>query len=358
MRPGMTLPEWTTLFGAAGAGRSARTFCLLLRRGEPLLLLPSRAGAAAQCLQLYPAQTPLAKFARALAGLAVRVPGCPWPGKVRLPWSDTAPVPKLLNALTAGPAMEFGALLGNPRAPGRRWILLVFENGAPRWVVKVGASPRARELIAAEHAALATIPQNLPGRPTGSRLFTEDAISALAMDFVPGCPPSARGVDRALGQLLGQWLGDTAQLRLADSPVWQSVAQVAPAKAAEIENAFGSAPFHPAIFHGDFAPWNLRVSAGQWTALDWERGAINGLPGWDWFHYLVQTRILVEKRGAPEVLAEVEALFASGDWHAYAKRAGISGRERPLLAGYLLWADEVIRPAEGRETLQTLQTLL
>jgi hypothetical protein len=165
-------------------------------------------------------------------------------------------------------------------------------------------------------------------------------------------------VDPQIGELLGSWLDSSARIRLDESPTWQTVSTAAAGEAARIQETMGATPFCPAIFHGDFAPWNLRVSNGRWTAIDWERGETGGLPGWDWFHYVVQTRILVEKRSARETLAEVEALFTYAAWQAYARKAAIAGRERALLAGYLLWADEVIRPSEGREALREMRALL
>ena len=38
----------------------------------------------------------------------------------------------------------------------------------------------------------------------------------------------------------------------------------------------------------------VRPQDGSWVVLDWERGEPEGLPGWDWFHYVVQTGVLVE----------------------------------------------------------------
>ena len=106
----------------------------------------------------------------------------------------------------------------------------------------------------------------------------------------------------------------------------------------------------PVIFHGDFVPWNVRaLLSGEWMVLDWERGDPRGLPGWDWFHFVIQPAILVRKAEIKELIRLVETLLASDAFRAYAQKASIQGFERALLLAYLLHLVEVIRPSEGLE---------
>jgi hypothetical protein len=53
-------------------------------------------------------------------------------------------------------------------------------------------------------------------------------------------------------------------------------------------------PFH--FCHGDFAPWNARLLKRQPFLFDWEYADWEGLPGWDLFHFTVQTLWLLEKK--------------------------------------------------------------
>ena len=117
--------------------------------------------------------------------------------------------------------------------------------------------------------------------------------------------------------------------------------------------------FQAALQHGDLAPWNIKVSpAGTWTVLDWERGEPAGIPGWDWFHYVIQSAILVARLPTPVLVQRVEGLLGSAAFQHYAERAGIRGCERELLLAYLLNMAEVIKPSEGltqtRELLRAL----
>ena len=82
--------------------------------------------------------------------------------------------------------------------------------------------------------------------------------------------------------------------------------------------------------------------------LDWERCDLNGLPGYDWFHFLIQTRILVAKKSAAGLAKELMRLLDSPAFQQYAGHAGIIGVERELVLAYLLHHNEVIHPGEGR----------
>jgi hypothetical protein len=49
----------------------------------------------------------------------------------------------------------------------------------------------------------------------------------------------------------------------------------------------------PTIIHGDFAPWNLRRQHDEIVAFDWEYAHLEGIPGIDALHYLLQTGYLL-----------------------------------------------------------------
>lgn len=89
-------------------------------------------------------------------------------------------------------------------------------------------------------------------------------------------------------------------------------------------------------------------------ALDWERGQLSGVPGWDWFHFVVQSAVLVKKLSGPALRGELETLLRSEDFSAYANRCGIAGDEQELALAYLLYNVEVLKPSEGRAEIRAL----
>ena len=244
----------------------------------------------------------------------------------------------------------FGILAGNPGAAGQRFILLVFGDAkTPAAIVKVGLDAEAKKLIEREAAFLESVPRGSRSIPAVRGQFEQPRLRGLAMRFVDGESPRALD-ESAIPDLLTAWLHPHHTLAIGLTRTWWELEKncgVHPAFVA-LEKRLANRIVHPAIFHGDFAPWNIKVSEGVWTVLDWERGELNGLPGYDWFHYIIQTRILVGKKSTTALVQELSSLLGSTAFQQYATRAGIAGVERELVVAYLLHHNEVIRPGEGR----------
>ena len=84
------------------------------------------------------------------------------------------------------------------------------------------------------------------------------------------------------------------------------------------------------------------------------RGRLRGIPAWDWFHYVVQTAVLVQKKTTTVVIEIIDQLLASSAFKTYADAAGVARIERGLLLGYLLHCVHVIRQAEGLPQIRQL----
>jgi hypothetical protein len=353
---------WNALFAPTEAEgeKTVRELRVIYKSGQPLLALPGTTRAALACLSLYPAQTARARLARGLLRFLIQSRLRPGMQRTQLELSLGAPFTEFLSEVAgeAGEALpEFGILAGNPRSPGQRFIILVCaRNGQPAAVVKAGMSKEARALIAKETAFLKEVGGRTPGIPTLRKQFEDSGISALALDFFPGESP--REIDPVeMSRLLGLWIDVTNKVAIEDIGTWQQLKTSLAAKPmlAALEPMLEGKRMRPAIFHGDFAPWNIRaLPSGEWMVLDWERGDPRGLPGWDWFHFVIQPAILVRKAGIEELIRSVETLLASGAFRSYAQEALIQGFERELLLAYLLHIVEVIRPSEGLEQNRVL----
>jgi len=358
--------SWADLFAPPeGQGQAKRVEVLLLRKGgRPLLLLPRQPRLAAATMDLYPAQTPRARAARAILRWLLRASLPFGTEKAALAITPADPLLRFLQSLAgeAAPALPaLGILAGNPMSDGQRFLLLVFDTAQkPAAVVKAGLTQRARALLEHEEAFLAAVPANTTAVPRLRAQFVSPRLRALALDFFPGDSPRPRD-EPALPALLASWVDPKRSLRLSDAPDWTRLENAAPANGLLSVLAAQLRPrtVHPAIHHGDFAPWNIKVSpAGGWTVLDWERGELDGLPGWDWFHYVIQSGILVGRRPTSALVERVERLLGSEAFRQYAARGNILGCERELVLAYLLHVVEVIKPSEGlaatRELLKAL----
>lgn len=70
-------------------------------------------------------------------------------------------------------------------------------------------------------------------------------------------------------------------------------------------------PFH--LCHGDFAPWNAQLVNGRLFLFDWEYADLEAPPGWDLFHFVVQTLWLL-KRWSPGQICKAFQRDETSQW--------------------------------------------
>jgi len=333
------------------------TFHLLRKGGQPWVLLPAAPAAARQALELYPAQTTQARWAKSAFRLALQCGWFPRTEPLTLARTQTHAWEVFLQRISG--RTEFptvAALAGNPAATGQRVVFLIFNHqGQPQWVVKAGVGESATTLIERETTILKSLPARCSGVPILRGEFSQDNVRAFAMDYCPGAAPANHSA-AAPGPILSQWIDRSREIPILELPAVQQLAA-----ACEREPWFdkwrqtiASARVHPVIMQGDFAPWNIKVHAGQWLVLDWERGELTGVPGWDWFHFVVQPQILVQ-RLAPEAIGKkVRNLLGSAEFQAYARTTKCQEHTAALLLAYLAHIIHIVRPSEGLEAAKQL----
>ena len=153
------------------------------------------------------------------------------------------------------------------------------------------------------------------------------------------------------------WLARDRSITLNQLGVWRrllAASRESPLPPAV--QALGELQLHPALFHGDFAPWNIKSHHGRWTVLDWERGEITGPPAWDWFHYIMQPALLVRRESPPALFGRFERWIDAPAFVDYARAAGLAQEEhrRALGLAYLAYCRDVTRQTEGATELRTL----
>jgi hypothetical protein len=344
--------EW---FGQLDADAITLSLRLLRRGGEPFLLLPTQPRAAASVLSLYEPQRPVARLAARFARELARLNLLPC-GRINLhiPHSLTL----FLRDQTPDKRLPpFGILLGNPRAVGRRFLILTCDQaGSPQRVIKAGFTPEAARLILHEAKFPATASKHALGLPENLDLYVSGACTAFTSKFIVGRTPRP-AEDTALPALLTSWLDPTRELTITTSASWLALKNAAanPHLVARVERPLAGRSVHPSLYHGDFTPWNVKVDPnGRWTVLDWERGERDGLPLWDWLHFVVQREILVRRQDTTALVTMVDSLLNSPQVTDYTQRADCTDIKRELTLAYLLHLTEVIRPTEGLAENQAL----
>jgi hypothetical protein len=364
MSPSPSKP-WEQLFPSpeGGAHVVRRPMRLLRRHGQPLLLLPSQAVLAGKALSLYPAQSWKARLGRTMlhwaqdVGLKIGTEAC------ELCFDAESRFARFLCPPGVSPAeLSFALLLGNPNVPGRRFVALIFNReGQPAQIVKAGAGPDAITLIRRE--------RNFIRQQTAARLhapavigeFESESVAAIALEYAGG-PTPRLGSAGPVPALLEAWLHPS---ELAPFAAFAAAAQLearcpTDADTRRVLERLNRVVCCPAIHHGDFVPWNIRVnpSNGQWRVLDWERGDRFGPPAWDWFHFLIQPLVLVRRAEPAEIIKRLELLRHSPAFVCYAQKAGIVDHFDLLLLGYLLHCRDVIQQAEGMPAIRALADLM
>jgi len=347
----------------AGDSGTLVPFHVLHRRGRPFLLLPMDPRLARQTLSLYPAQTVRARAAKAAFGLWLRLGLSPPAARVDLRVANHSPFAEFLKATAATDALpSIGALAGNPAAEGQRIVFLVFDReGRARRVIKAGHGEPATTLIEAEVAVLRRLPPSTPGVPRVLGDVGQDGLRAFALDFFAGDSP--KGDDSAAPlALLRAWIHHERQIPLRRLRAWHRLREACAREAwfGRLEASLASAVVHPVTYHGDFWPGNIKVSPrdGSWTALDWERGDLEGVPTWDWFDFVIRPELLVRRRAPERIAARVDRLLASAAFQDYARAAQVAGCERALFAAYVAYLARVIRAAERSPAIRGLLRLL
>jgi hypothetical protein len=95
-------------------------------------------------------------------------------------------------------------------------------------------------------------------------------------------------------------------------------------------------PFH--LSHGDFTPWNTRSLKHHLFLFDWEYSAADNPPGYDLFHFAVQTGRLLRKESLGRISQSILATEWQAQWFAqYLDHLGMShSAAKPLFLLYLL----------------------
>jgi hypothetical protein len=178
---------------------------------------------------------------------------------------------------------------------------------------------------------------------------------------MPYCFGNNPQSDEGIEKVLQSWLNTDSPKPLEALHTWQAMTEACAGKPGfqRVNEQLAAQPIMTTVQHGDLTPWNIRVNqSGAWNVFDWERGESEGVPGWDWFHFVVQTSILTRRQSTERVAHDIEALISSDRFRHYAAKARISDITKPLFLAYLLRQKWVVQPEEGAQATSELYELL
>jgi hypothetical protein len=336
---------------------------LIRRRGRPFMLLSSRPALARSGLSLYSAQRRRAKAWRGILPLLFQTPVGGLFERIHFQADSSAEFVQFMAQQAGVPADQvFPAAikLSETGTRARLVLLLCDESARPTRVIKVGLGSAGRATADQEADFLAQLPSGKLGCTRMTGRLSAPNFSAFSMDYFSGTSPYD---DAGLEHLFHDWLNKDTTAPLESLAPWRELsAAVAPPHLEvwrQINFALAGKNIRTTLYHGDFAPWNVRViNSRNLQVFDWERGSLQGIPGWDWFHFTVQTSILPRRLSVERAAAEVDELINSPRFKKYATAAGINDIIEPLVLAYLLHHVWVIKPAEGGQRTAALFDLL
>jgi Phosphotransferase enzyme family len=307
---------------AAGGYRFCHRFALLPSRERTRWLVPRNEDCQiVNGLEMYPSFSIRATVYKSFAS---RMAAMGWPG-----WTGNSlwvaskqrfPIEKLVEDITGESRPQFSLSLGTAVSSRKLTVQVMRRNGEILGYLKLPLTEKANARIQAEAATLerlnadprlrARVPAVLHaskwgaghllfqspimGDPGPSRLtvFHQHALNAMHSvhtDVKPGTWLVRETSDKinSAGNKLG--------------PKWNALAEEALRAAAQ---ELSETTVRCGLGHGDFTPWNTRLRDGILCLVDWEMASWEAPILWDTFHFLAQTKSLLQQGNGPEGLAD------------------------------------------------------
>jgi len=337
-------------FDFLSGGKSCRTtlesrrFYLLRRQGHDLLAIPSMLRHSSDALALYLPQTQKARLAKRIFAALLRSRFHFLLPSLRIDINNE-PLTDFLASLNNGESTEFAVLSGNPAEPGRRFVLAVVDSsGQYRHAAKCAIDATGGALIEAEIFAIEALTDKFPAIPKISAKLATAECRAFAMDFFREPERSLTRAERIT--LASKWVWPGASVPLERLTSWRAIAHP------DLDTS--DVMVRPVVFHGDFAPWNIRRSGDQWMVIDWEKGATHGPPLWDLLHYEIHEEVLVNRSTTQKVRTRIQSLLQDPSLQPYLANCKASQHSDLLLQGYLSHLDTIYPNIRGRKTVDEL----
>lgn len=345
---------WTLMGQEVAAGNAGKRFLALPSRHRPRWLLPENgAHFVSRGLDLYaPATLGGQAYKLGLLALAASGVGALFKSRVIIVNERADSVlAEVRKRLADGATCSCAISCGTPGPDEKLTVQLMSRAGDVVAFAKIGETGRARALLMQEARML----EFLAGTSIAAQVpqliaqFEHEGCFVLMLTAVTGVTADNRFTGkhwRFLSRLvldqpinICTYLFDVKRLPQRLTVLHGGIVDTLSRAVTWLEAA-RACICRAAVVHGDFAPWNIRVDRAsvppEIFVFDWELGYEVGLPGWDVFHFIVQTDVLVRRRSAAAILRHLETLFGNQDARDYLLSAGLtSGDVKALLMAYL-----------------------
>jgi len=317
---------------------SFSVFCIK-RDGYLLLALPADKETAKLTLALYHPQSMKARGLVWLVSMLISLRLHRLLPRREFVIRESVPLAELKNR-----SHQIGFLMGNAQADARRAIVVHPVNGEfDSYVVdKIGFGPMAKRLVLEEISVIESLPKGRSGIPQIRDQGDDDEWAYYSTLYLEGHAPKESEQDYVLA-VLQDWMENAELMPLAATEQWEmikkAVAQQGAESIFEQLSPAGDLKIKVGLFHGDFAPWNIKVSPdGFVNVMDWEHGSPAGPAGWDWLHYIIQRAILVDHCSTVETLEVCRSWAKSREGKEFLNAAGWGDYTELWVGSYLMYS--------------------
>jgi len=307
---------------SAGGYRFSHRFALLPSRERTRWLVPRNEDCQiVNGLEMYPSFSIRATVYKSFAS---RMAAMGWPGwmgnSLWVASQQRFPIEKLVEDLTGETRPQFSLSLGTAVSSRKLTVQVMRRNGEILGYIKLPLTEKANARIRAEATTLeklnsdprlhARVPAVLYGAKwgTGHLLFQSPIMGE------PGPSRLTAYHHQALSEMHSAHSEVKPGLRVVREtsetinaagkklgPKWDLLAEDALRAAAQELSATN---VRCGLSHGDFTPWNTRIRDGMLCLVDWEMASWEAPILWDTFHFLAQTKSLLQQGAGPTGLAD------------------------------------------------------
>ena len=262
---------------AMGHG-SDGNFDLLLRDNRVLCALPADSETALRTIELYQPQRWKGRLLKFLVQMCLEH-GFRFP--LLKTWGNGADD-------SGKEARNIGIMIGSTGHHCERAVAVI--RSEDHWeVVKLAFGPDSDRILEKEAIMLKQL-WAYPSVPEIRDYHVGARSARLHMTWQDGVPWHSNDISRVIG-LLKCWKSNQEPRALAAFPEWNAIMAGLDGFPEWQKKAAVWADYRlvPSIRHGDLTRPNLRLSpSGVLWVHDWERGSIDGVPGLDLAHFLIQ----------------------------------------------------------------------
>jgi Phosphotransferase enzyme family len=304
------------------APRTVQSFVLLPSRRTARWIIPiSNLNCTVPALHIY---VPNGRGAQWLKSLLVAMLRVGWKGfsrdKIYLASSQPLMIETLVRKVSGEPLPVFSFSLGAPGRFRKVTAQVMRPHGEVLGYIKIPLTSDAATRLRNEAATLELLQGYADIRQRVPRVLFAGAWSGEYILFQSAGPLQPAPVE--FGQAHSEFLEMISKINHTERPgktlveqVWQRWRNVE-SKLDSNWTALGTAALQKAsrelenvsvpcgISHGDFAPWNSRMSQHGLYVFDWERAENQAPRTWDAFHYHVQTSHLLKRHNLQRLLSD------------------------------------------------------